>query len=392
MTEQQKALVLLINSALTGEKYSLPDSMDLSDVFDVAKRHGIDVMAYYGALNCGVSDSCDVMREELIRVYKSTSYSETQIMELCRLTEAFESGKIEYMPLKGMILKSLYPKAEMRRMGDADILIRCEQYERIRTVMTELGYEEKYQSDHELAWKKGQVLVELHKRLIPSYNKDYYAYYGDGWKIAKKIGDISCGYTMDPNDEMIYLFTHFAKHYRDAGIGVRHLVDLWVYRRHHSDLDEEYIRAELEKLQLYEFYCNILDTLRCWFDEYEGNDKTEFITQFIFTSGEFGRKENSNLSSALKDTKGGKSVNEVKRERAITLLFPKYSVMSVKYPVLKKAPVLLPVMWVVRAFSKASKIKKVGRTLQNRIDFDSDGVSAYQQSLTFVGLDFNFSE
>lgn len=392
MTEQQNTLILLIKSALTGERYDLPDGIGLKDVFGIAKRHGVDVMAYYGALNCGVDKQSDVMNEEVIRVYKSASRSETQMMEINRLTEAFERKKIDYLPLKGMLLKPIYPKSEMRRMGDADILIRCEQYEAISAVMKELGYEEKYESDHELAWKKGQMLVELHKRLIPSYNKDYYAYYGDGWKIARPTCDGSCRYEMDKNDEMIYLFTHFAKHYRDAGIGIRHLVDLWVYRRNHSDLDEEYIRAELEKLQLFSFYENILDTLRVWFDSHKENDKTEFITQFIFTSGEFGLKENSKLSSALKSTKGGKSASAVKRERAITLFFPSYSVMSEKYPVLKKAPVLLPVMWVVRAFSKVSKIKKVGRTLEDRIDFKADDVSAYQRSLAFVGLDFNFSE
>ena len=94
----------------------------------------------------------------------------------------------------------------------------------------------------------------------------------------------------------------------------------------------------------------------------------------------------------MKETKSGKSVGEVKRSRALGLVFPKYSVMSVKYPVLKKAPVLLPAMWVVRFFEKIGNIKKAGRVLENSINFAADEVSAYQQSLTYVGLDFNFSE
>lgn len=39
---------------------------------------------------------------------------------------AFDAGGIDYMPLKGSILKDLYPRHEMRMMGDADILIRME--------------------------------------------------------------------------------------------------------------------------------------------------------------------------------------------------------------------------------------------------------------------------
>jgi len=392
MTEQQNTLILLIKSALTGERYDLPDGIGLKDVFGIAKRHGVDVMAYYGALNCGVDKQSDVMNEEVIRVYKSASRSETQMMEINRLTEAFERKKIDYLPLKGMLLKPIYPKSEMRRMGDADILIRCEQYEVISAVMKELGYEEKYESDHELAWKKGQVLVELHKRLIPSYNKDYYAYYGDGWNIAKPSDENTCRYKMDAEDEMVYLFTHFAKHYRDAGIGIRHLVDLWVYRRCYPDLNEEYVRTELGKLQLLEFYDNILDTLQSWLGIFPGNDKTEFITQVIFTSGEFGRSHNSKLSSALKTSKGGRTVNEVKRKRVLNLFFPAYSVMCEKYNILKKAPALLPVMWVVRAFDKKSKIKTIGKIVNEQLSFTPNEVSAYQQSLNYVGLDYYFSE
>ena len=34
----------------------------------------------------------------------------------------------------------MYPKTEMRVMSDADILIRTEQYDKIRPIMVELGY------------------------------------------------------------------------------------------------------------------------------------------------------------------------------------------------------------------------------------------------------------
>lgn len=128
------------------------------------------------------------MQAARMRVYKNISLSETQITELVRVLDAFETHEIHHMPVKGAILKGLYPQAEMRRMGDADILINYEQYEDIRRVMADLGYEELYESDHELVWNHDLMRIELHKRLIPSYKKDYYQYYGDGWQLAKKNG------------------------------------------------------------------------------------------------------------------------------------------------------------------------------------------------------------
>lgn len=392
MTEQQSTLILLIKSALTGEPHRLPAEFDLEQVFRIAKYHGVDVMAYYGALPCGVDKNCQAMRDESLRVFQSISISETQLSAIRKICDALEAHGIGHMPLKGVLLKKLYPHSEMRQMGDADILIDCAKYETVRGIMQDFGYTEKYESDHEIVWEKKQVTIEFHKRLIPSYNKDYYQYFGDGWKLAKPMAGYSARYCMDPEDEMIYLFTHFAKHYRDAGIGIRHFLDLWVYRRHNPDLDEAYIRKELQKLQLLEFYQNIMRTLRVWFENYPQDEKTEYITQFIFTSGEYGRTHISNLSSALKETKSGHSIGAVKRSRAFRALFPRYEGMCQIYPVLHKWPILLPIMWLVRIFEKVFVTKRVRRFIDRQFNVDAGEVSEYQQSLNFVGLDFHFSE
>ena len=65
--------------------------------------------------------------------------------------------------------------------------------------MQNLGYSEGSESDHELIWRKGnKILIELHKRIIPSYNKDYYAYFGDGWQLAtQKTKGKNFAYEMD---------------------------------------------------------------------------------------------------------------------------------------------------------------------------------------------------
>ena len=47
------------------------------------------------------------------------------------------------MLLKGALLREMYPEADMRLMGDVDILIKSEQYDGIRQIMLDLGFEEK---------------------------------------------------------------------------------------------------------------------------------------------------------------------------------------------------------------------------------------------------------
>lgn len=390
MTEQQRGIILLIKSALTGESFKLPQGIDLGEVFSIAKTHGISALLYYGAHNCGVDSKSELMRENLALVYHSIMINERQDAEFNRIFAAFDEHEIEYMPLKGLRLRRLYPKSEMRRMGDADILIKPEQYEKIRPIMEELGYTEGVESDHELHWSKKFAHVELHKRLIPSYNKDYYAYFGDGWRLAAEREGNTFGYRMSREDEMIYLFTHFAKHYRDAGIGIRHLTDLWVYRRANSELCEDYIKTELEKLQLYEFYKNIIQTLAVWFEGAQCDEKSDFITRVIFNSGTFGKKENSALSTALKERKSGRNLAAFTRWRIFRSIFTDYENMCVYYPILEKFPVLLPFYWVAHFCRRLFKKNKVKNFVDAHLSISEDEITDYQKSLNYVGLDYNF--
>ena len=384
-------MLILIKSAITNTEYDLPDGFNLEKAFLDAKVHGIVSMVYYGAVNCGLDKKYEIVTKAVPSVYKDIAVCERQSAQVKRLTQAFDESGIEYMPLKGTRMRGLYPKPEMRRMGDADILIKEEQYEKIRALMPSLSYTQGYVSDHEYAWNTQGLHVELHKRLIPSYNKDYYAYFGDGWRLGKIRSENGLCYSMTDEDEMIYLFTHFAKHYRDAGIGVRHLVDLWVFRINHTKLDENYICEELKKLQLYEFYNNILTTLEVWFNGCVSDDKTDFITEVIFTSGEFGKSEAGMASAALRGLKDGSTELEVKVRRVKDTVFVRYDSMKEIYPILKKMPILLPVMWCVHFMKRLLKRKNVIARLKKRLDVDSQKATEYQKTLNYVGLDFNFT-
>ena len=65
--------------------------------------------------------------------------------------------------------------------------------------------------------------------------------------------------------------------------------------------------------------------------------------------------------------------------------------MCEKYPVLKKAKILLPFFWVYRLAEAVFKKRKKIRAHQKDIDLTSDeNVSEYKKMLNAVGLDFNF--
>ena len=229
MTNLQLGIIALIRSAVTGEAQPLPEGFRMAEAFPILIKHQIPTLGYEGALLCGVDKNSPEMLK-LFKLYcQCLLRSERQNRAIRNVQAAFASAGVDFLPLKGCHLRFLYPKPELRLMGDADILIRTSQYDTVRSIVKGLGYEEQTESDHEFIWNSPSLHLELHKRLIPSYNRDYARYFGDGWKQAKKT-KTTC-YTLSPEDDFVYIFCHFAKHYRDGGIGLRHVTDLWVYLR-----------------------------------------------------------------------------------------------------------------------------------------------------------------
>ena len=395
MDSQLSGIVTLIRSALKDETHTLPEDFDWENAVSVMYTHHLVGIAVRGAARCGVPRSHPAVRQLTALFCKDVQASRRQTQMLQMVYAMFQDSGIQYMPVKGAVLKPMYPQSELRAMGDADVLILEEQYPKIRSLMLSLGLREEVESDHEYVWHGGGFKLELHKRLIPSYNKDYYAYYGDGWRLARKDGQSSAHY-LSPEDHFIYLLVHFAKHYRDGSISAKNICDFWVCRNVGPGLDEEYIRAELKKLKLLDFYGNVLDLLNTWFEGAAPTQAVEILTRTAFQGGIYSFEESQITASVLKLTKETESLSDSKQKLLLRKLFPPVGVLSQRFPVLKKYPVLLPFIWVVRWFDalviRPGQIKRGLSESRELMKTDADRVSRYENQLRAVGLDFNFPE
>ena len=387
MTVWQKGVITLIKSALKGEKYPIPVGLDLEKTIQLAQIHQIPVLLYYGAAINGFDKNSLEMKKLFNLVCAHLQASEQQLYEVNRVSEAFEAEDIDFLPLKGMVLKSMYEKPEMRAMGDCDILIKIEQYERIKIVLEKLGYGFCYESDHELVWSIDGLCLELHKSIVPTYDEDFYSFFGDGWDVAIKEQN-SSKHHMSDEDFYIYMFVHFAKHFRNTGIGIKHLVDFWVFAKEVPTIDWEYIEQQLEKFGLAEFFENVKRTVSVWFDGAEANSKTDIITETIFSGGAFGDFETGKVSRVLCDVERGSSLLGTKARTFLKLVFLPYKHMCEKYAILKKIPILLPFTWVIRIFSViVFKRKKVVSYKKKQSNITSGTLKKRKEQLLSIGLD-----
>ena len=60
--------------------------------------------------------------------------------ERARILRAFDERGIWYLPLKGILIKDMYPESSMREMSDNDILCDSEKMSEVREVMESLGF------------------------------------------------------------------------------------------------------------------------------------------------------------------------------------------------------------------------------------------------------------
>lgn len=392
MTDTQAGIIALVKSALTGNGTIPTYELNWDEITDISRKHQIFSMVYYGAF----SSHTEIPKKKLAvlesYVYKGLSVDQNQNFALKAIEKEFTENKIDYMPLKGSWLKFVYPKTDMRTMGDIDILIREEQYEKIIPIMKKLGYTFKAETSHDLEWNGRLAHIELHKSLIPPQNTDFYGYFGSGWKKAIQSPENPFCYTLSDEEQLIYLFTHFVKHYRSAGIGIRHITDIWVFRSAHPGIDEKQVLKALKIMGLDAFYRNVSATLENWFENKPATEMTDYITDYIFESGAYGINKNRLIfNEAIKDTDGDAGRTKIKY--ILKTAFPPLSAMRLAYPVLKRCPFLLPFVWVVRWFKGLLfKSYRIKQGFENLSSLNSADIDEQKKALQFVGLKSEFKE
>jgi len=388
MDTTQRLITTLLKAAVTGQVQPLPEGYSLEEAMPIIRKQGLASLAYEGAYVCGISRNEPVMQELFKLYYSILLHSERQMRKVEEVCRAFEENGIDYLPFKGCVLKAMYPRPELRPMGDADILIRFEQYPKICGIMEKLGFSLKSESESEMAWKSDDLCTELHRCLFHPLNRIFYEYYGDGWNRAVHLEGNR--YIFCPEDIYIHTFTHYAKHYRGAGIGCRHLLDLWVYRKKNPELNLVYIDHQMEKLGLQKFHTNTLRLLEVWFEGRETDDVVEFMTKRIFSGGVFGNTMDYYVYLELTNAKDTDNIKNARVGYVMRKLFPPLAVIRKRYRIVDRFPILLLFGWVVRWIEilllHRDRVKNaviVGKRVSD------ESLTEYQDALRFVGLDFH---
>ena len=155
MSQNIRYLLDIVKYALGGEKCEVPADIDWKEVVKLANTQGLIGMVTHviGELSAPdmVKDFLEAHRMKM--VFKETN----QDALVAGVLADFEKAGIKAMPMKGYILKNLYPASEMREMVDVDILIDTSQYEEIKPIMEKNGFTFDKESAHEYVFIRMRV-------------------------------------------------------------------------------------------------------------------------------------------------------------------------------------------------------------------------------------------
>ena len=194
---------------------------------------------------------------------------------------------------------------------------------------------------------------------------------------------------MSKEDFYIYIFTHYAKHYKNGGIGIVHVLDIWILKSQWSDMDFNYINNQLKKLELEEFYYNTMKLISAWFEDGDNTETTDIMTKFILTSGAYGTFLNAQLSQAAKQTENLGNAKKARQALYFQRLFLSYDRMCRLYPFLKKNKLLLPFCQIHRLVKALLFRKQELLDIIKILDSTNDEqIIKYKTNLDKVGLKY----
>ena len=192
--------------------------MDLELLYKAADRHlltGITAMALESA---GVKERA--FTQALGKAVRKVTVFD---VERAAILEKLEEAGIWHMPLKGSVLKSLYPRTGMRQMADNDILCDPSRMSDVRSIMESLGFttDSSYgRSIHDQYYKPPVCNFEIHRALFGSgHDQRMTEYYQDVKSHLILDKGSRYGYHFSDEDFYLYMLAHEYKHFSGSGTG-----------------------------------------------------------------------------------------------------------------------------------------------------------------------------
>lgn len=357
MNQYQKQLIKFVNYALNFSDFENNEIFDFEKIFKEAREHQIEELLYYSTNKLGFNKNIqeDFFDDIKKRVFSVSVYNLQQDVNFKSLLDTFNENNIEMILVKGSIIKDLYPRQELRTMGDYDVLVHKEDLDKVDSLFKELGYESQGNNhDRHIEYdKEGVRSIEVHWQLVKNeFLQEDNTFEHDLWNNKiNTVYDKDLIYTLSHEDMILHLVYHMAGHIITSGFGLRQLIDLAIYsEKYKTEIDWERVKefARKNKIEIFLDYIFVICKKLFHTDvpleiKYDNDVIVQTLLDNIFESGVFGRKDKGEQFARALSMIDNDSQSVEKR--FLEIIFPKIDNMSDIYSYAKKNKILAPVAW-----------------------------------------------
>lgn len=319
------------------------DKVNLEHLYKAAEKHSLSAIVAYALESAGVFDHAFIQA-------KAKAIRKVTVMEIDKelLFERFEQEEIWYLPLKGIVIKDLYPSIGLRQMADFDILYDVNYQKRVREIFTELGYtcQDFNHGDHDVYFKQPVSNFEMHTSLFGLIRqKEIEDYYRDIRHLMQKDDNNAYGYHFSSTEFYVYIISHEFKHYTRGGTGLRSLLDSYViWQRLGDELDVDDIRTRTERLCITEFEQKNKKLALDLFSGSVLSEEEQLMLEYVIGSGTYGNPKND-IDNKI-DSLGGGKIG--KRKYIISRIILPMDAVKYHYPFFYRHKLLLPGLFFYR--------------------------------------------
>lgn len=374
----------LLKSSLKNEKYDGEkiDFEDLVYIYKMSEIHHVVPMIYNAAYNEDFFKECDANFQAM---FKSSAfrYIFSQIQRTNHFLEVYKKlseKNIKILVFKGIIFRNMYNNPDDRISSDEDILIKKEDYEKVKEFFLSEGFEF-IDKGEECAYfsKSTGLCIEVSTSLFSHESKAY----GHLNKLFEDVFEKSIKINIDKIDiltlsheqHLIYIVFHNMKHFLTGGFGIRQVVDFSKYIETYGEyINWEKFWSDLKDLNYDTFALNLIEISLKYlgfnndkitypdnitsFDELKNSQKyyinSESLINDILDAGVFGASTMDRKHTALMTLD---AVEDKKKSNRLKAVFPNVNYLKDNYTYLQKYPILLPVAWGQRILSYLKKNK-----------------------------------
>ncbi len=373
-------LIKAVRAQITGEEYLFSPETDFEKLYKLAYSHRIAAVIAPLILNSDLP-SAEVKARFKKELFRTAARYHEQKAEMQKLSSLFSENSIKHCFLKGVKVCAFYENPETRFMLDLDIFIEKGKNAEAEKILLEAGYEKTtFEDDKDTGYAKKPFLnIELHKELKYDYDKGYEYYKG---AFNRMVSENGFALNMTNEDFYVYILSHTAHHFEVSGTGIKNIIDHYYLSKKLKPLcNEDMLKNNLEAIGLLEFNGKVDLLCKYWFEGADADAEIKQMADYVILSGVFGNETNQYFSGVLR----GEYVNK-KSAYFLARLFPPVRALKAKYPILKKAPFLLPLFWIIRIFSAVFTAGKIADETKSISNVVNDGFENHKQFLQNMGL------